>query len=379
MNCAKMARVRTVSSAPSLQALRHVRSATYTVVVMVQFSDTSTYVQKLLFLMHPISNIWRRRTTDRAAPRNGLMEKSNFQSFSNKLNCPKWKIQLHQLCSTEYAVCWQATQFSLANSTRVKPVCKYLVKDGDGVSNAPLLLMNQDKILMESWYVELLIRMANGIFLKVVMTLLVEQLTHAKQDHYSETRIRYANIKLGGFKEFELTELRAATNRFSRELNVSESGEKVPNMVCIGKLKNNKDVVIKRFPKLSWPEPQQFVVSWISGDVQNNQIDQNASHMASAPRFHRAVIRKPPECVDIVTTDSRAKFVVGFCVQYWCRTDMEWKSLKLRRKKAATQVRSTIDEEDEEITVASGTLSQSSPTGTLNNFRSGYLNICQIA
>ncbi|GJQ93270.1 caffeic acid 3-O-methyltransferase [Tanacetum coccineum] len=30
------------------------------------------------------------------------------------------------------------------------PVCKYLVKDEDGVSNTPLLLMNQDKILMES-------------------------------------------------------------------------------------------------------------------------------------------------------------------------------------------------------------------------------------
>ncbi|KAI3519411.1 hypothetical protein L2E82_31521 [Cichorium intybus] len=32
------------------------------------------------------------------------------------------------------------------------PVCKFLVKNEDGVSMAPLLLMNQDKILMESWY-----------------------------------------------------------------------------------------------------------------------------------------------------------------------------------------------------------------------------------
>lgn len=31
------------------------------------------------------------------------------------------------------------------------PVCKFLVKNEDGVSMAPLLLMNQDKILMESW------------------------------------------------------------------------------------------------------------------------------------------------------------------------------------------------------------------------------------
>ncbi|GJV55793.1 probable serine/threonine-protein kinase [Tanacetum coccineum] len=83
-----------------------------------------------------------------------------------------------------------------------------------------------------------------------------------------------ADIKLDGFKEFELTELRAATNQFSRELNVSESGEKVPNMVCIGKLKNNKDVAIKRFPKLSWPEPQQFVgLTKLSQKFDENVLD----------------------------------------------------------------------------------------------------------
>nr|QKO29236.1 putative caffeic acid O-methyltransferase [Epimedium sagittatum] len=32
------------------------------------------------------------------------------------------------------------------------PVCKFLTKNEDGVSIAPLVLMNQDKILMESWY-----------------------------------------------------------------------------------------------------------------------------------------------------------------------------------------------------------------------------------
>lgn len=62
------------------------------------------------------------------------------------------------------------------------------------------------------------------------------------------------------FKEFELTELRAATNGFSSDLIVSESGEKAPNVVFRGKLKSNKVVAIKRFSKLSWPDPQQFVV-----------------------------------------------------------------------------------------------------------------------
>ncbi|KAL3524477.1 hypothetical protein ACH5RR_017311 [Cinchona calisaya] len=32
------------------------------------------------------------------------------------------------------------------------PVCKFLTKNSDGVSMAALLLMNQDKVLMESWY-----------------------------------------------------------------------------------------------------------------------------------------------------------------------------------------------------------------------------------
>ena len=32
------------------------------------------------------------------------------------------------------------------------PVCKFLIKNQDGVSIAPLVLMNQDKVLMESWY-----------------------------------------------------------------------------------------------------------------------------------------------------------------------------------------------------------------------------------
>ncbi|XP_028077377.1 serine/threonine-protein kinase BSK2-like isoform X2 [Camellia sinensis] len=62
------------------------------------------------------------------------------------------------------------------------------------------------------------------------------------------------------FKEYSLAELRAATNGFSSELIVSESGDKAPNVVYRGKLKNNRFVAVKRFSKLSWPDPQQFVL-----------------------------------------------------------------------------------------------------------------------
>ncbi|KAH1045311.1 hypothetical protein J1N35_036095 [Gossypium stocksii] len=61
------------------------------------------------------------------------------------------------------------------------------------------------------------------------------------------------------FNEFSLAELRAASNGFSTDLIVSESGEKAPNVVYRGKLKNNRVVAIKRFSRQSWPDPHQFV------------------------------------------------------------------------------------------------------------------------
>jgi BR-signaling kinase len=63
------------------------------------------------------------------------------------------------------------------------------------------------------------------------------------------------------FKEYGLNELRKATNGFSSEFIVSESGEKAPNVVYKGKLENNRLVAVKRFSKQSWPDAQQFVVS----------------------------------------------------------------------------------------------------------------------
>ncbi|KAF4354885.1 hypothetical protein F8388_013834 [Cannabis sativa] len=61
------------------------------------------------------------------------------------------------------------------------------------------------------------------------------------------------------FKEYGLSELRKATNGFSTNYIVSESGEKAPNVVYRGKLQNNRLVAVKRFSKQSWPDAQQFV------------------------------------------------------------------------------------------------------------------------
>ncbi|XP_068650246.1 serine/threonine-protein kinase BSK2-like isoform X2 [Aristolochia californica] len=65
--------------------------------------------------------------------------------------------------------------------------------------------------------------------------------------------------QIPAFKEFSLLELRTATNGFSSDCIVSESGEKAPNVVYRGKWESNRLVAVKRFSKQSWPDAQQFV------------------------------------------------------------------------------------------------------------------------
>ncbi|XAR54837.1 Non-specific serine/threonine protein kinase [Bertholletia excelsa] len=65
--------------------------------------------------------------------------------------------------------------------------------------------------------------------------------------------------QIQAFREYGLAELRKATNGFSSDYIVSESGEKAPNVVYRGKLDNNRLVAVKRFSKQSWPDAQQFL------------------------------------------------------------------------------------------------------------------------
>lgn len=62
------------------------------------------------------------------------------------------------------------------------------------------------------------------------------------------------------FSEFSLADLKAATNNFSSEFIVSESGDKAPNLVYKGRLQNRRWIAIKKFNKLAWPDPKQFAV-----------------------------------------------------------------------------------------------------------------------
>ncbi|KAI9113311.1 hypothetical protein K1719_015836 [Acacia pycnantha] len=69
-----------------------------------------------------------------------------------------------------------------------------------------------------------------------------------------------AAADLPPFLEFSLADLKAATNNFSPDHIVSESGEKAPNVVYKGHLhnQNRRSIAVKKFTKLAWPDPKQF-------------------------------------------------------------------------------------------------------------------------
>lgn len=69
-----------------------------------------------------------------------------------------------------------------------------------------------------------------------------------------------ASSGVPSFCEFSYADLKAATNNFSPDFIVSEGGEKAPNVVYKGRLQNRRWIAVKRFPKLSWPDPKQFAV-----------------------------------------------------------------------------------------------------------------------
>jgi hypothetical protein len=64
----------------------------------------------------------------------------------------------------------------------------------------------------------------------------------------------------GGFTKFSLDQLRTATPGFSPENIVSKHGEKAPNVVYKGMIKDHMLVAVKRFNKSAWPDSHQFLV-----------------------------------------------------------------------------------------------------------------------
>lgn len=64
---------------------------------------------------------------------------------------------------------------------------------------------------------------------------------------------------LPSFREYTIEQLRSATSGFAVENIVSEHGEKAPNVVYKGKLENQMRIAIKRFNRVAWPDPRQFL------------------------------------------------------------------------------------------------------------------------
>ncbi|KAL5557755.1 hypothetical protein UlMin_033966 [Ulmus minor] len=93
----------------------------------------------------------------------------------------------------------------------------------------------------------------------------LDEKTHLQGHHHpSNGTAEDASSGPGGvssFSEFSLSDLRAATNNFSSDFIVSESGEKAPNVVYKGRLQNQSNrrwIAVKKFTKLAWPDAKQF-------------------------------------------------------------------------------------------------------------------------
>ncbi|CAA2964934.1 probable serine threonine- kinase At4g35230 [Olea europaea subsp. europaea] len=104
-----------------------------------------------------------------------------------------------------------------------------------------------------------------------------------EKDHWHHSQHRRSSSAKGassvgggggssGFAEFTLAELKAATNNFSSDKIVSESGEKAPNVVYEGRLQNRRWIAVKKFTKMAWPDPKQFAEAKEVGKLRHKRL-----------------------------------------------------------------------------------------------------------
>lgn len=86
------------------------------------------------------------------------------------------------------------------------------------------------------------------------------------------------------FKEYPLESLKAATNGFSADYIVSESGEKAPNFVYKGRLDQSRMIAVKRFPKAAWPDAKGFTVMTLFSSFLRSISQLYTSHLQSWSR-----------------------------------------------------------------------------------------------
>ncbi|KAH8520293.1 hypothetical protein H0E87_001672 [Populus deltoides] len=84
--------------------------------------------------------------------------------------------------------------------------------------------------------------------------------SHLKSNLNYSSDLENGELLPGGFREYSLEQLRAATSGFNSDNIVSEHGEKAPNVVYRGKLQeDNCWIAVKRFNKSAWPDSRQFL------------------------------------------------------------------------------------------------------------------------
>jgi hypothetical protein len=96
-------------------------------------------------------------TIAKAGP-GGSLSSSELVAKLPKVNNPEAPVMIDRICSLlashSVLTCTikETADGCVERFYGLAPVCKFLIKNDGGVSVAPLLLMNQDKVLMESWY-----------------------------------------------------------------------------------------------------------------------------------------------------------------------------------------------------------------------------------
>ncbi|KAF9676225.1 hypothetical protein SADUNF_Sadunf09G0116400 [Salix dunnii] len=108
--------------------------------------------------------------------------------------------------------------------------------------------------------------------------------THPEKDHKKAHQQQHALNPSGSivldpatgipsFCEFSFPDLKTATNNFSTDNIVSESGEKASNLVYKGRLQNRRWIAVKKFTKLAWPDPKQFAEeAWGVGKLRHKKL-----------------------------------------------------------------------------------------------------------
>ncbi|CAN1307825.1 Serine/threonine-protein kinase BSK1 [Linum perenne] len=154
--------------------------------------------------------------------------------------------------------------------------------------------------------------------------------THPEKDHLNKPHLLQSHqlvhpppppssapAAAASFAEFSLSDLKAATNNFSSENIVSESGEKAPNLVYKGRLSNRRWIAVKKFTKMAWPDPKQFAEeAWGVGKLRHKRLANLIGYCCDGDE--RLLV------AEFMTNDTLAKHLF-----HWENQTIEW-SMRLR-------------------------------------------------